>query len=398
MSREVVIAGAVRSPLGKRNGALSGWHPVELTAHVLRALAERTGLDPALVEDVIVGCVTQVGAQSNNIARSAVLAAGWPESVPGCTVDRQCGSSQQAIHFAAQSIASGAQEIVVAAGIESMSRVPMFSNITDHGGDPYGDAVRSRYAGRDSFGNKGLVQQGIAAELLVDTWKLSRDQLDEFSLRSHLRSAAARDDGQFDAEIAPLTRKTHETAADGTLVTADEGIRETSLEKLSALNPVFLKQGGRITAGNASQISDGAAALLLMSRAKADELRLRPLARLAGYSVRGGDPVAMLDVPIDATRDLLARSGLNVDDVDLFEINEAFAPVVLAWTQALAADPAKVNVCGGAISLGHPLGASGARLMVTLVHQLLRTGGRFGVQSICEAGGMANATLIEAVG
>jgi len=397
VSREVVIVGAVRSPLGKRNGALSGWHPAELTAHVLRALVERTGLEPALIEDVIVGCVTQVGAQSNNIARSAVLAAGWPESVPACTVDRQCGSSQQAIHFAAQSIAAGAQEIVVAAGIESMSQVPMFSNITGDVSDPYGEAVRSRYAGRDSFGHKGLVQQGIAAELLVDSWKLTREQLDEFALRSHARSAAARDGGLFDAEITQIAKNIRGTGADGTTVTADEGIRDTSPEKLSALKPVFLDPGGRITAGNASQISDGAAALLLMSRPKADELGLRPLARLAGYSVRGGDPIAMLDVPIDATRDLLARAGLDVDDIDLFEINEAFAPVVLAWSQALAADPAKVNVCGGAISLGHPLGASGARLMVTLVHQLLRTRGRFGVQSICEAGGMANATLIEAV-
>jgi acetyl-CoA acetyltransferase family protein len=398
MPRDVVIVDAVRTPLGKRNGQLSGWHPVELTAHVLRAVVDRVGLDPALVDDVVVGCVTQVGAQSNNIARGAVLAAGWPETVPATTVDRQCGSSQQAIHFAAQSIAAEANDTVVAAGIESMSQVPMFSNITGDVSDPYGEVVRARYLERDSYGNKGLIQQGIAAELVVDNWKLTREQLDELSLASHTKAAAARDHGRFNQEIATIARKTRDSAVGGDLVTADEGIRDTSLEKLATLKPVFLKSGGRITAGNSSQISDGAAALLLMSADKANSLGLRPLARLAGYAVRGGDPITMLDVPIDATRHLLERTGLQVGDIDLFEINEAFAPVVLAWQQALAVDPAKVNANGGAIALGHPLGASGARLMVTLVHQLARSRARFGLQAICEAGGMANATLIEAVG
>jgi acetyl-CoA acyltransferase len=398
MPRDVVIVEAVRTPLGRRNGALSGWHPVELTAHVLRALVDRVGLDPVLIDDVIVGCVTQVGAQSNNVARSAVLAAGWPESVPACTVDRQCGSSQQAIHFAAQSIAAGANDIVVAAGVESMSQVPMFSNITGEVSDPYGEAVRSRYSDRNSFGHQGLVQQGIAAEWLADKFKLSREQLDEFALASHVKSAAARDAGVFGEEIVAITRKIRGAEDDQVdAVTADEGIRATSLEKLAALKPVFLSPDGCITAGNASQISDGAAALLLMGADTAEAHGLQPLARLANYSVRGGDPIAMLDVPIDATSAVLRRAKLAVGDIDQFEINEAFAPVVLAWQQALAVDPDKVNVCGGAISLGHPLGASGARLMVTLVHQLVRAGGRFGLQSICEAGGMANATLIEAV-
>jgi acetyl-CoA acyltransferase len=398
MPRDVVIVEAVRTPLGRRNGALSGWHPVELTAHVLRALVDWVGLDPVLIDDVIVGCVTQVGAQSNNVARSAVLAAGWPESVPACTVDRQCGSSQQAIHFAAQSIAAGANDIVVAAGVESMSQVPMFSNITGEVSDPYGEAVRSRYSDRNSFGHQGLIQQGIAAEWLADKFKLSREQLDEFALASHVKSAAARDAGVFGEEIVAITRKIRGAEDDQVdTVTADEGIRDTSLEKLAALKPVFLSPDGCITAGNASQISDGAAALLLMGADTAEAHGLQPLARLANYSVRGGDPVAMLDVPIDATSAVLRRAKLAVGDIDQFEINEAFAPVVLAWQQALAVDPDKVNVCGGAISLGHPLGASGARLMVTLVHQLVRAGGRFGLQSICEAGGMANATLIEAV-
>jgi acetyl-CoA acyltransferase len=398
MPRDVVIVDAVRTPLGKRNGQLSGWHPVELIAHVLRAVVDRVGLDPALVDDVVVGCVTQVGAQSNNIARSAVLAAGWPETVPATTVDRQCGSSQQAIHFAAQSIAAEANDIVVAAGIESMSQVPMFSNITGGVSDPYGEVVRARYLERDSYGNKGLIQQGIAAEVVADNWKLTREQLDELSLASHSKAAAARDHGRFNREIVPIARKTRDSAVGGDLVTADEGIRDTSMEKLATLKPVFLESGGRITAGNSSQISDGAAALLLMSADMAKSLGLRPLARLAGYAVRGGDPITMLEVPIDATRHLLDRTGLQVGDIDLFEINEAFAPVVLAWQQALAVDPAKVNTNGGAIALGHPLGASGARLMVTLVHQLARSRARFGLQAICEAGGMANATLIEAVG
>jgi acetyl-CoA acyltransferase len=398
MPRDVVIVDAVRTPLGKRNGQLSGWHPVELIAHVLRAVVDRVGLDPALVDDVVVGCVTQVGAQSNNIARSAVLAAGWPETVPATTVDRQCGSSQQAIHFAAQSIAAEANDIVVAAGIESMSQVPMFSNITGGVSDPYGEVVRARYLERDSYGNKGLIQQGIAAEVVADNWKLTREQLDELSLASHSKAAAARDHGRFNREIVPIARKTRDSAVGGDLVTADEGIRDTSMEKLATLKPVFLESGGRITAGNSSQISDGAAALLLMSADMAKSLGLWPLARLAGYAVRGGDPITMLEVPIDATRHLLDRIGLQVGDIDLFEINEAFAPVVLAWQQALAVDPAKVNTNGGAIALGHPLGASGARLMVTLVHQLARSRGRFGLQAICEAGGMANATLIEAVG
>ena len=397
MPHDVVIVDAVRTPNGKRNGSLSGWHPADLTGHVLRALADRIDLDPALVDDVMVGCVTQVGEQSNNIGRSAVLAAGWPETVPACTVDRQCGSSQQALHFAAQSIAAGANDVVVAAGVESMSGTPMFSNITGERSDPYGPTVHARYAERDSFGRTGLIQQGIAAELMVDRFQLTRDELDLFALESHTRAAAGRDSGLFDQEIVPVPRSSVRPPQDGSAgpLRSDEGIRETSMESLGKLNPVFLDTGGRLTAGNSSQISDGASAVLMMRAGRAKELGLTPMARIVAYAVSGGDPVTMLDVPIAATRRVLDRAGLGVDDIDLFEINEAFAPVVLAWRHELGADPMRVNARGGAIALGHPLGASGTRLMTTLVHQLAQTGARYGLQSICEAGGMANATVIE---
>ena len=395
-----VIVEAVRTPAGKRGGSLSGWHPVDLAAHTLTALIERSGVDPERIDDVIMGYVTQVGPQSTNIGRNAALAAGLPEGVPGTTIDRQCGSSQQAVHFAAQAIMSGTMDVVVAAGIECMSTVPMFSNAP--GGDiraVYGERMQARYADRVTFGVRGLVPQGLSAELVVDRWGLTREELDGYALASHERAARARDEGRFDREIVPVPRKVRDretgavTAYDD-LLTADECIRATTAEALAALTPAFI-EAGRVTAGNASQIVDGSAAVLVMSEQAAASMGLRPRAAIRHLSLVGDDPVAMLTAPIPATRRGLARFGVRADEIDLYEVNEAFAPVVLAWLKEIGVSHDKVNVNGGGISLGHPLGASGAKLLVTLLHELERTGGRYGLQTMCEGGGMAHATIIE---
>jgi acetyl-CoA acyltransferase len=397
LTREAVVVAAARTAAGKRNGALSGWHPAELAAEVLRAVVDQAGVDAALVDDVLMGCVTQVGPQSTNVARTAVLAAGFPESVPATTIDRQCGSSQQAIHFAAQGVMGGAYDVVIAAGVECMSTVPMFSNAS---GDPttaYGDAVQTRYADRVSYGVRGLIPQGIAAELVADKWGLTREDLDGYALLSQERAASARDEGRFDREIGPVPsrRRLEDGSVEaGAALVADECIRTTSAEALANLEPVFVPDG-RVTAGNASQIVDGAAALLIMSADRAARLGLRARAAIRHFSVVGSDPVLMLDGPIPATRKVLERAGLTESDIDLYEVNEAFAPVVLAWQQELGVPIEKLNVNGGGISLGHPLGASGAKLMVTLVHELERRGARLGLQTMCEGGGMANATIVE---
>jgi acetyl-CoA acetyltransferase family protein len=382
-----VIVDAIRSPLGKRNGKLKNWHPVDLAATTLTALQERTGIDPEIVDDVVLGCVMQVGEQAINVARNAVLAAGWPESVPGTTVDRQCGSSQQAAHFAAQGVMAGAYDVVVAGGVEVMTRVPMGSSMADGKyGYPFGPQVGARYAPHG-----GLVPQGISAELIADRWQITRPEMDAFAAESQHRAATASAEGRFERELVPVE------GADGRLVTTDEGIRETSAETLAMLKPAFVSedQGGRVTAGNSSQITDGAAALLIMSEDRARSLGLRPRARFVDFALAGADPRLMLTAPIPATEKVLARSGLTLDDIDLVEINEAFASVVLAWQREFDVDPAKVNVNGGAIALGHPLGCSGARLMTTLLNELERRGARYGLQTMCEGGGMANATIIE---
>jgi len=385
--REAVIVEAVRTAVGRRNGRLKDWHPVDLMAQVLSALVERTGIDSGLVEDVIVGCVSQVGEQSLNVGRNAVLAAGFPETVPGTTVDRQCGSSQQAIHFAAQGVLSGAYDIVIAGGVESMTRVPMGSS-SQGPGMPFGSQMLRRY-------DNGLVHQGISADLIAQKWELSREELDEFSLESHRRAARATAEGRFRSQIVPVEVKNE----DGTtsIFDKDEGIRsDTSLEKLASLKPAF-KPDGLITAGNSSQISDGAAALLIMERATAERLGLKPRARFVKFSLAGDNPIMMLTAPIPATFKVLERAGLTLDQVDLIEINEAFASVVLAWQHQTGADLQRVNVNGGAIAIGHPLGASGARLTTVLLHELERTGGRYGLQTMCEGGGMANGTIIERI-
>ena len=385
-----VIVDAIRTPLGKRNGRLKDWHPVDLAAETLRAVVDRTGIDPAIIDDVVMGCVMQVGEQSVNIARNAVLAAGFPESVPATTVDRQCGSSQQAAHFAAQGVIAGAYDVVIAAGVELMSRVPMGSSIADGKyGFPFGPKVGARY---ESVG--GLVPQGISAEMIAEKWGLTRDDLDRFGLRSQEYAARATAEGRFQAEILPVLD------AEGRLMTTDEGLRETTLEKLASLKPSFLEadKGGKVTAANSSQITDGSAAILIMSEEKANALGLKPRARFVNFALAADDPRYMLTAPIPATHKLLERAGLTIDDIDLVEINEAFASVVLAWEKELHPDMSKVNVNGGAIAIGHPLGASGARLMTTLLNELERTGGRYGLQTMCEGGGMANATLIERLG
>ncbi|MCB9374219.1 MAG: thiolase family protein [Microthrixaceae bacterium] len=393
-----VIVDAVRTPGGKRNGKLSGWHPADLSAVVLNALVERNDLDPGLVDDVIMGCVMQVGAQSLNIGRNAVLAAGWPETVPSTSIDRQCGSSQQSAHFAAQGVMAGAYDVVVAAGVEVMSMVPMgASAMVQNVGFPFGPQMTERY---DAVG--GIVPQGISAELIADKWGLSREDLDTFSAESQRRAAQARDEGRFDNEIIPvqakpIDRETGKLIETDEVVGADEGIREgTTVETLANLKPAF-KEDGKVTAGNSSQITDGAAAVLIMSEDKANELGLTPRARFHTFALAGVDPITMLTGPIPATHKALERSGLTMDDIDLTEINEAFASVVLAWEKELHPDMGKVNVNGGAIALGHPLGCSGAKLMATLVNELERTGGRYGLQTMCEGGGMANATIIERV-
>src|SRR5437763_6014614 len=380
---EAVIVEAVRSPVGKRTGGLSGGHPGELSAQVLNGLAERAGIDPAVVDDVVWGCVSQTGEQTLDIARTAVLAAGWPESVPGVTVDRQCGSSQQSVHFAAAGLVAGQYDVVVAGGVESMSRVPMGSTMTPDGGRPYSQAYLDRYDG--VFPN-----QGVGAEVIAEQWGLSRQQVDEYSVASHEKAAAAREEGRFDAQIAPVT------LPDGTVISKDEGIRPgTTTEVLAGLKTVFKPEGGVITAGNSSQISDGSAALLMMTGDKARELGLTPIARVHTAVLAGADPIIMLTAPIPATQKALKKSGLSIDEIGAFEVNEAFAPVPLAWLKDLGADPKALNPNGGAIALGHPLGGSGARLMTTLVHHLRDTGIRYGLQTMCEGGGQANATILE---
>ncbi|MGW2662724.1 thiolase family protein [Nocardia tengchongensis] len=386
--RDAVIVEAVRTPIGKgkATGALHGVHPADLLAHSLREVVRRSEIDPALIDDVIGGVVTQVGEQGSNLTRRAALAAGYPESVPATTVDRQCGSSQQAIHFAAQGVIAGAYDIVVAAGVESMSRVPMGANLIG-AEDIAGVGFAERYP-------EGLVPQGISAELIAAKWGLTRTQLDEFALASHEKAAAATKNGSFEAQLSPFNG-----------LTDDEGIRlGSTLESLAALRPAFYSEemaarfpqiGWNITAANASQINDGSAATLIMTSERAAQLGLRPLARLHSFAVAGDDPLLMLTAVIPATRKVLQRSGLDLGDIDLFEVNEAFSSVVLAWARETGADLSKVNVNGGAIALGHPLGASGARLATTLVHAMHDRGARYGLQTMCEAGGLANATIYE---
>jgi acetyl-CoA acyltransferase len=383
--REPVIVGAVRTPVGRRNGGLAGLHAVDLGAAALRALVDRSGVDPGRVDDVIMGCVSQTGEQAVNVARNAWLAAGLPEEVPATTIDRQCGSSQQAVQFAAQGIMAGGYDLVVAGGVEHMTRVPMGSTMSGPG-VPFGPTMHARYQGR-------LVPQGISAELITEKWGLTRKEQDAFALRSHQRAAAAQDARRFDRQLVPV----EVPAPDGTStwVRADEGIRrDTSMEKLAGLKPAF-RPDGQVTAGNSSQISDGAAAMLLASRAVAERLGLRPQARFAGFALAGVDPVLMLTGVIPATERVLERAGLRLGDVEVVEINEAFASVVLAWGRELEPDWERVNPNGGAIALGHPLGASGARIMTDLVAELARRGGRYGLQVMCEGGGMANATVLE---
>jgi acetyl-CoA acyltransferase len=383
----------VRTPGGKRNGKLKNWHPVDLAAEALKAIASRNNLDPALVDDVIMGCVSQVGEQAFNVGRSAVLAAGWPESVPATTIDRQCGSSQQALHFAAQGVMSGAYDIVIAAGVEAMSRVAMGSSIGKDAGWPFGPSVTARY---EPVG--GLKNQGIGAEMIADQWDVSREDLDAFSAESHRRAARATVEGRFDNEIVPVYVRDDEGHATDELMKSDEGIRpDSSVAALANLKPAF-KEDGKVTAGNSSQITDGASAVLIMSEEKAKELGYTPRAKFHTFALAGVDPVTMLTGPIPATKKVLERAGLTLDDIDLIEINEAFASVVLAWQKELNVDLSKVNVNGGAIALGHPLGASGAKLCATLVNELERTGGRYGLLTMCEGGGLANATIIERLG
>jgi acetyl-CoA acyltransferase len=385
---DAVIVDAIRTPGGKRNGKLKDWHPVDLAAHVLKALQERNGLDPALVDDVVMGCVMQVGQQSLNIGRNAVLAAGWPESVPATTVDRQCGSSQQALHFAAQGVMAGAYDVVVAAGVEVMTRTPMGSSVVKELGFPFPKSMFDRYP------ETGLPPQGIGAEMIADEYGLTRADLDAFGAESQRRAAQAANEGRFDNEIVPVP-----IIVDGVteMLTRDEGIREgTTVETLANLKPAF-KEDGKVTAGNSSQITDGASAVLVMSADKARELGLRPRARFHSFAVTGTDPVTMLKGPIPATTKILQRSGLSLDEIDLFEVNEAFASVVLAWQIEHGTDLAKTNVNGGAIALGHPLGSSGTKLAATLLNELERTGGRYGLQTMCEGGGLANAMIIERI-
>lgn len=377
---EAVIVEAVRSAVGKRNGALSGVHPAELSAQVLNGLVQRAGVDPALVDDVIWGCVMQAGEQALDIARTAVLTAGWPETVPGVTVDRQCGSSQQSVHFAAAGVVAGHYDVVVAGGVESMSRTPMGSSLAN-GGHPYPEAFRARY---DQTPN-----QGTGAEMMAEKWGLSRTQLDEFSLRSHEKAAAAQDAGAFKDQIVGIKDQ------DGNIVLEDGGIRRGgTVESMAAIKPAF-KEDGVIHAGNSSQISDGSAALLIMSAEKAKELGLKPLARLHTGVLAGADPVLMLSAPIPATQKALAKSGLSVGDIGVFEVNEAFAPVPMAWLKDIGADENKLNPNGGAIALGHPLGGSGARIMTTLLYHMRDNGIQYGLQTMCEGGGQANATILE---
>jgi acetyl-CoA acyltransferase len=379
--RETVIVEAVRTPVGKRNGGLSAMHAADLSAVVLTALAERTGIDPGIVDDVIWGCVSQVGDQSSNIGRYSVLAAGWPESIPGTTVNRACGSSQQALDFAVQAVMSGQQDVVVAGGVEVMSRVPLGAARAT--GMPYGPKVLERY---DDFS----FNQGLSAEMICQKWGFSRTVLDEFSARSHERAAAAQDGGAFADQIVAVS-------VEGATVAADEGVRRgTTVEKLAGLRPAFV-DNGVIHAGNSSQISDGAAAMLVTTRERARELGLTPMARYTAGAVTGADPVLMLTGPIPATDKVLRKAGVDLAEVGVFEVNEAFAPVPLAWLAETGADPQRLNPLGGAIALGHPLGASGAVLMTRMVHHMRDNGIRYGLQTMCEGGGTANATLVELI-
>ncbi|MEV0912031.1 thiolase family protein [Streptomyces hokutonensis] len=376
---EAVIVDAVRTPIGKRNGSLAAVHAADLSAHVLTALVERTGVDPGTVDDVMWGCVTQIGDQSSNIARFAALAAGWPEHVPGVTINRACGSSQQAVDSAAHAVMAGQYDLVVAGGVETMTRVPLGSHRTT--GQPYGPAVLARY---DGF----QFSQGVGAELISERWGLSRTRLDEFASESHAKAAAAIDSGVFDDHIVPIE-------VDGTKFTVDEGLRRrTSVETLAKLKPSF-KEDGVIHAGNASQISDGAAALLITTPERARELGLKPIARYHSGAVSGADPIMMLTGPIPATVKVLRRSGLSIEDIGAFEVNEAFAPVPLAWLAETGADPERLNPLGGAIAVGHPLGGSGAILMTRLLARMRQRNLRYGLQTMCEGGGTANATIIE---
>ncbi len=382
MSREVVIIEAVRTPMGRRNGVLSGVHPVNLGAKVLNEVVKRAGIESSMVEDIVFGNVSQTGEQGANVARNVLLAADFPYTVPATTVDRQCGSGQQALHFAANLIQAGTCDITIGGGVESMSRVPLGVTITQGPGFPFNPEIMAKYP---------LTAQGISAEEIAVKWGISRSDVDQFALESYQKAARARDEGRFKREILPIDVK-----LEGLAHTADtdEGIRDTSLEKLGSLQPSF-RPDGIHHAGNSSQITDGASAVLLMSREKADELGLKPRARIIGQAVVGSDPVLMLTGPITATPKVLKKAGLEMKDIDLFEINEAFASVVLAWHKELNPDMSKVNVNGGAIALGHPLGATGARLMTTMLHELERTGGRYGLEVMCCGGGLGTATIIE---
>ncbi|MEY9837823.1 acetyl-CoA C-acetyltransferase [Streptacidiphilus sp. EB103A] len=381
---EAYIVEAVRTPVGRRRGGLASAHPADLGAHVLKALVERSGVDPALVEDVVFGCLDTVGPQAGDIARTSWLAAGLPEEVPGVTIDRQCGSSQQAVHFAAQAVMSGTSDLVVAGGTQSMSQIPIAYSARE-AALPLG-LTEGPYAGsigwRERYGDQP-VNQFYGAELIAEKWGISREEMERFALQSHQRAARAIDEGRFDREIAPYGE-----------VRQDEGPRwDTTLEKMAELKP--LTEGGRLTAAVSSQVSDGASAMLIASERAVAEYGLTPRARVHHLSVRGEDPIRMLSAPIPATAYALKKTGMSIESMDLVEINEAFAPVVLAWLKETGADPARVNVNGGAIALGHPLGATGVRLMTTLLHELERTGGRYGLQTMCEGGGQANVTIIE---
>ena len=386
--RTCVIVDAVRTPVGRRGGVLSGWHATDLAAQPLKALIERNDIDPALIDDVIMGCTMTVGEQAMNIARNAALAAGYPETVPGTTVDRQCGSAQQAIHFAAQAVLSGAMDIVVGAGVESMSRVPIGSTTEPGPGEAYGPLYKAHFE---------LIHQGECAEEIARRWSITRDDMDDLAYSSHQRAGKAQDEGRFDNEIIAVEARSDDGAASG-IVSQDEGVRrDTTREKLSTLRPAFFEDG-QVTAASSSQISDGAAAVLVMSEEEANELGLTPRARFHTFAVAANDPQIMLTAPIPATTKILEKSGLSLADIDLIEINEAFASVVLAWEKEHHPDMSKVNVNGGAMALGHPTGASGARIMSTLLNELERTQGRFGLQTMCEGGGQANATIIERLG
>jgi acetyl-CoA acyltransferase len=397
-----VIVDVVRTPVGKKNGRLSGWHAVDLGAQPLKALIERNDLDPAMVEDVIYGCTMTVGEQAMNIGRNAALAAGFPDTVPGTTVDRQCGSAQQAVHFAAQAVMSGAMDVVIAGGVESMSRVPIGSTTEPGPGEAYGATVHGRF---------DFIHQGLSAEEIARRWGISREAMDRFALQSHQRAARAASEGRFDDEIIPLeTRRAliedkvavagsnqGDPAGEGPLA-VDEGVRaDSTYEKLASLPPCFIEDG-LVTAATSSQISDGAGAVLIMTEEKAGQLGLTPRARFHTFAVAANDPVIMLTAPIPATTLVLEKSKLSLDDIDLIEINEAFASVVLAWEKEHHPDMEKVNVNGGAIAIGHPTGGSGARLLATLLNEMERTGARYGLQTMCEGGGQANATIIERLG